>query len=123
MKFTAIVPKTPLVSNPVPALEAALLKWAGGVHREVAKYPRQRRTTYRRTGTLKRLWWTHLDRHGGALVAEVENLIDYAPFVQGENQSEVMRAKGWSRIDEIGERHLKQLEKHTGEIFERSVNH
>jgi hypothetical protein len=121
-KFTAIIPKTPLTRNPVADLEKALLDWGGDVVKGMAKYPAQQPTKYRRTGTLGRGWRTWLTRESGRLRVDVENAVVYAPYVEGSEQSRVMRAKGWQRLDEVGKGLLSKLEAALGQAFQRSIN-
>src|SRR3990172_6913938 len=49
---------------------------------DMAKYPPQPPTTYRRTGRLGRSWTTQVTSMGEGLLGEVGTNVIYAPFVQ-----------------------------------------
>lgn len=84
--------------------------FAGDMIREMADYPPQQPTSYRRTGTIGRNW--RLDgprRTATAITAGASNKTKYDVYVQGpkdgsgpgRRQTKVMRSKGWKNITDV----------------------
>lgn len=118
-KFTAISPKLPLVGNNLPKVEARMRKFAGEGVRAMAKYPASRPSAYRRTGTLGRGWTYRYSRQGGSLIADIQNPVPYAVWVQGGDaiggprQSARMAARGWQTttdaVEPLWEAAIKEI--------------
>lgn len=62
----------------------------------------------KRTGDLGRNWSTWNLISGQSIT--MENKIPYAPYVQGKKgeQARALAARGWPRIDEVGQRAVKK---------------
>ena len=80
---------------------------------DLATYPSQSSTTYRRTGTLGRLWGAarpEYQAQGNGFQASIGNATPYGPFVQGApedspSQTQVMADKGWNNLADAIEAH------------------
>ena len=78
---------------------------AAGAHilDEMQYYPPPRaRSRYRRTGTLGRSWTARTSRRG--LRVTIGNNTPYAPYVQGDKQTDFHRVTGWRKAGRIAER-------------------
>jgi hypothetical protein len=72
------------------------------LHRRIAKYPlTPGHSSYRRTGTLGRLWTTKVEQGGKRGI--VGNKTPYAIDVQGPRRRHFHKAAGWKTISEIGQ--------------------
>jgi hypothetical protein len=101
------VDRYPEIAEPImkQATYAALLTLIP----DLATYPSQEPTSYRRTGTLGRLWAAaqpeYTDQSNG-FEARIGNSTPYGPFVQGgpddeQPQTQVMADKGWSNVGDV----------------------
>lgn len=114
MSLKAISPKFPLFKpDQVDTQVSAIVRSFGTeMVKRMAKYPPQRPTTYRRTGNLGRGWKASFRAEGGHLVSDAVNDVGYAPFVEGPNQTSVMKSKGWQNLDhEAKEVHADMVDK------------
>lgn len=103
----AAVNRYPEVAEPImrEALYTALLSLIP----DLASYPPQEPTTYRRTGTLGRLWSAAQPEYhdqGTGFEARLINATPYGPFVQGASdddqpQTQVMADKGWANVGDV----------------------
>lgn len=101
----------PEIAEPImrDAVYAALLSLIP----DLATYPSQQPTTYRRTGTLGRLWGAAQPEYqpqGNGFQASIGNNTPYGPFVQGgpddsPGQTQVMADKGWANVAEVVSAH------------------
>lgn len=107
-RYTAILPAPMKATSKIrDAATAKMRDWAGRTQAGIAKYPMQRSRTYRRTGRLGRGWTYRYGMNGGDLEAIVENKVEYAPYVQGEDQTSLMHVYGWKTVDEVGQKEWK----------------
>lgn len=107
----AATDRYPEIAEPImrDAVYAALLSLIP----DLATYPQQSSTTYRRTGTLGRLWGAarpEYEAQGNGFEARIGNATPYGPFVQGApedspRQTQVMADKGWANIGDVLEAH------------------
>jgi hypothetical protein len=81
---------------------------------DLATYPQQSSSTsYRRTGTLGRLWTAArpaYEAQGNGFEARIGNATRYGPFVQGApedspSQTQVMADKGWANLRDVIDAH------------------
>lgn len=81
-----------------PPMQRAVLR----IQRDMQEYPTQRiGSTYRRTGTLGRLWTIRIQQSGQYLEGKVGNRVKYAPFVQSRQfQSRVHRGR-WQTDERV----------------------
>ena len=72
------------------------------IQRDMQEYPTQRvGSTYRRTGTLGRLWTTRVQQNSGYLEGKVGNRVKYAPFVQSRQfQARIHRGR-WQTDERV----------------------
>ena len=72
------------------------------IQRDMQEYPPQRvGSTYRRTGTLGRLWTTRVQQNSGYLEGKVGNRVKYAPFVQSRQfQARIHRGR-WQTDERV----------------------
>ena len=101
----------PEIAEPImrDATYAALLSMIP----DLATYPSQSSTTYRRTGTLGRLWGAaqpEFNAQGNGFQARIGNATPYGPFVQGgsddsPSQTQTMADKGWANVADVIEAH------------------
>lgn len=106
----------PEIAEPImrDALHAALLSLIP----DLATYPPQEPTTYRRTGTLGRLWGAAQPEYrtqGNGFDARIGNNTPYGPFVQGADddspsQTAVMAAKGWANVGDVVAAHQGDID-------------
>lgn len=61
--------------------------------------------SHRLSGSWRR---TNARRSGGAVVLDIENPTEYAPFVQGEEQAAIHRGR-WKRLKVVGEEKLPAI--------------
>lgn len=72
------------------------------VHNEIATYPPQRPSNYRRTGTLGRSWTTKLERMSTKLLSgKVGTNIKYAPYVQSEELQARQHRGHWQTDEQV----------------------
>jgi hypothetical protein len=105
--LVASVNRYPEIAEPImrDATYAALLSLIP----DLATYPSQQPTAYRRTGTLGRLWGATQPEYqpqGNGFQASIGNNTPYGPFVQGgpdddRPQTQVMADKGWANVAEV----------------------
>lgn len=95
--------------------ELGAVGFAGDVLGDLANYPAQQPTTYRRTGTLGRGWRIRGPSGSGRIIVEVSNRTPYAVHVQGptrgakgERQTAVMRSKNWPAITTVARNRWRQ---------------
>lgn len=81
-----------------PPMQRAVLR----IQRDMQEYPIQRvGSTYRRTGTLGRLWTTRIQQSGQYMEGKVGNRVKYAPFVQSRQfQARVHRGR-WQTDERV----------------------
>lgn len=81
-----------------PPMQRAVLR----IQRDMQEYPTQRvGSTYRRTGTLGRLWVTKVYQEGAYLTGKVGNRVRYAPFVQSRQfQARIHRGR-WQTDERV----------------------
>ena len=119
--FEPIIPKKPITNVTRAKVEHALSSFGLATVARIADYPVQKpwvaphvgprggKRGYRRTGTLGRAWTKQGPRmEGSALVCQVGNKTEYAPFVQGFTNREPRQVRwakpyGWQSIGEVGE--------------------
>lgn len=89
---------------PEKLVEPELKPLGSSIITEVKPYPRQRATS-NRTGHLGRSW--HYEVWGMNL--DVGNYADYAGYVQGDEQTSVHSATGWTRLRDVMEKKIDQL--------------
>jgi hypothetical protein len=108
----ANVDRYPEIAEPImrDALYAALLSLIP----DLATYPPQEPTSYRRTGTLGRLWSSaqpEYQTQSNGFEARIGNATPYGPFVQGEDdQSQVMTDKGWANVADVVAAHQDSID-------------
>lgn len=138
IRIAAIIPRRAFVGNPRAAQDAAaaLVKWQGGIVKDMRIYPVQQppwggsqslgkrvggrtakrtwvgRKPYRRTGTLGRNWVPRISRYD----VTVSNRTPYAGYVQGfttgpkgQRQTAVMASKNWQSLSTVAVRHNRVL--------------
>lgn len=89
-----------------PELEAGADVIVAEARIEPAERPGQR---YRRTHRLSGSWRRTDARRGGqAIRVDVENPVEYGPFVQGDDQAETHRGR-WRKLKTIGDEQLPAL--------------
>lgn len=119
LRVRAITPRRlPMATNTEDLARRALgqLGFAGDMVRDMADYPTQQPTTYRRTGTLGREWtFSGPARTPTGIGVLVYNPVGYAVYVEGprngprgRRQTAVMRGKGWPSISDVAERLAKK---------------
>lgn len=87
--------------NDPAAMRRAMDKSLQHIQRRIAKYPpKPGHSTYRRTGTLGRLWTTKIENQGKRGI--VGNMTPYATYVQGPRRRYFHKAAGWKSIQEVG---------------------
>jgi hypothetical protein len=98
----------------IPLLRQAVERWQLRRAAVLARYPSAPPgSTYRRTGTLGRLWtssrptWS-ASRSG--FESRLGNRTPYGPYVQGERQASFHRGS-WRRADEEGQQAQPELER------------
>jgi hypothetical protein len=107
----AIRPKRFEVIDPravVTDLEATNRRYALDVGKQMATYPSQRPTKYRRTGNYGRGWTAPGAVKASAAEVTLVNRVGYSVYVggpkqgnKGERQTKVMRGKGWKSITDV----------------------
>jgi hypothetical protein len=107
----AAVDRYPEIAEPImrDATYAALLTLIP----DLATYPTQEPTSYRRTGTLGRLWAAAQPEYtaqANGFEARIGNATPYGPFVQGgpddeQPQTQVMADKGWANVGDVIQAH------------------
>jgi hypothetical protein len=106
------VNRYPEIAEPImrDALYAALLSLVP----DLATYPPQQPTSYRRTGTLGRLWSAaqpEYQTQNNGFEARIGNATPYGPFVQGEDdQSQVMAGKDWANVADVVAAHQSDID-------------
>lgn len=82
---------------------------------DLASYPpKPAGSTYRRTGTLGRLWTSARPEFApvaSGFEASVGNATPYGDFVQGEHQTGFHKEHGWSNVDDVLKRHEVDIER------------
>ncbi len=82
-------------------LQGPLDRGAFRIEAAMKKYPRQRPTRYRRTGTLGRRWTTRRISAPGMVGREVGNNTEYAPFVQSAELQAYMHRGYWQTDEDV----------------------
>lgn len=82
-------------------VEGPLDRGAFRVEAAMKKYPPQRPTRYRRTGTLGRRWTTRRLSAPGMVGREIGNNTEYAPFVQSAELQAYMHRGYWQTDEDV----------------------
>lgn len=92
---------------------------------DLADYPpKPAGSTYRRSGTLGRLWTSARPEFAplsSGFEARIGNRTPYGVFVQGEWQTKSHREAGWKTDEDIVTKHQAELESYFEQALERVV--
>lgn len=82
-------------------LKAPMQRGTERLRGRMAKYPPQRPTKYRRTGTLGRRWTTEVEVSGDSLVGIIGNNTRYGPFVQDATRQARWHQRHWPTDEQV----------------------
>lgn len=106
-------------------LKAAMTKIVANGQRFIARYPTQRLTksSYRRTGTLKRSWSSNVNVSSRRIVGVVgsnSNIAPYNKFVQGPPKDvvKIFPQAGWKGVDDLERKLENEFNKSVDAILE-----
>lgn len=99
-------------------LEPAMKEIGYLLQNEMAEYPKQRPTSYRRTGTLGRGWTSKTTKTPSFMEVVVGNRVKYAPFVQSSRFQNRFHRGHWQTDVDV----LKRNEKKIVSIFRNRLN-
>ena len=88
-------------ANLLDVLQGPLDRGAFRIEAAMKKYPPQRPTKYRRTGTLGRRWTTRRISAPGMVGREIGNNTEYAPFVQSAELQAYMHRGYWQTDEDV----------------------
>lgn len=83
-------------------INAPLYEYGRAVQAKTAPYPPQRPTTYRRTGTLGRSWYTQLSQRK----VTIANRAPYSGYVQQKETQAWMHRGHWATVEDRAEEQI-----------------
>lgn len=85
------------------------------LHSDMATYPTQRPTTYRRTGHLGRRWTTKVSQDGSR--GEIGNNTPYGPYVQDAQRQAQPHVGHWQTDEQV----MRRREAEIRRIFDKTL--